>query len=412
MAVAIVGNGIANFFDVLKRFTENLEGFDKIAGVVQPFIELTKLQFGDIIPVGITNIVADLKVLKAVKNASFCIFNADEVAKKPFAFKDFMSLGGLVNTAKRVFYIFASLFMLGEYLDRIQGVAASVGGFPWKTVLLLGAVVSSAFKGIIDLYENSATTAKLNLERQFFVKKDSELTPEQVTEKKTESDNITAEISKLQKSLESTFAKNPTSTLKETEQNIKKLEADLKLNKQIEGLRKVEDDAALKKIEDSLEKRKGLIPGLKAKGLLELVNAVAVNKFAEINKQRDMLKLLQNEKKRKLQNVLDDVNTLLAFDNKQYKAYKAEVFDVRQENLEMARSKTWQAIAYDISKAAVFSLILTKAPLLSLVPVDYLDVTKGGIELVGLISGLLGVRKFAFESYNKPKEEPRPILVA
>lgn len=395
MGIAIVRDGVANFFDLLKRLTD-FEGFDKIAGVVQPALALIRLQFGeDVIPEAVISFAEDLKSLKSIKNACFWIFNVDEAFKKPFSFKDFMSLGSLVNCAKRICFIGASIFMLGEYWDRIHKVAAPLGAFPWKLVLLLGGVAFSAIKGIIDLYENSANAAKLNQERQFYVK-NADLTPQQISDKKNA---IAAEVKTLQDSLVNAFAKDAISTYKETKKN----EQQANEKKPAEELKNIQEAFAIEK-EQFIH--------VKAKELLEKVNKVAVGEFAEIEKQKEMLRLLKNEKNRNQQEVLNDVETLLKMNAKQFTSYKFEVFKVREENLAMARKKSWRAIAYDISKVAVFTLILAKAPILSLVPTSFLDWTKKGIEGIGLISGLLGMRKFIFESYYKPKDEPGPNCVA
>lgn len=407
MGVGIVRDGVANFFDVLKRFTENLEGIDKIAGIVQPLIALIKLQYGPIVPESILNILDDLKVVKVVKNASFCIYNADEAFKKPFSFKDFMTVGSLVNLAKRICFIGASIFMLGEYFERITKVATPYFNFPWKMVLLLGGVALSAIKGIIDLYENSANAAKLSLERQFHVKNNS-LTAQQIDAKKAE---VGAEVQKLQTSLADVFAKNVTKPLAQSKSEVEDLERKATENKPA---------AELKQIQEKLALEQKVLIELKAKDLLGRVNNIAVAifadiavaKFADIDKQKDMLKLLKNDSKRPQQDALNDVETLLTMNEEQFRAHKFSVFDVRQANLSMARSRTWHAIAYDVSKVVVFSIILVKAPMLSLVPSSFVDLAHKGIESIGLVSGLLGGRKFIFDSYNKPKDEPRPIIAA
>lgn len=399
MGIAIVRNGVASFFDVLKRFTENLDGIDKIAGVVQPFLALIRMQFGEVVPDSVSNIMQDLKSVKAIKNASFCLFNIDEAFKKPIGRKDFQVLGTAINVAKRICFAVASFFMFNEYWDKVQGVAVSFAGFPWKMVFLLAGVTLSVFKGILDLIENSANTAKLNEER-VFLSKGAVRTTEKIAEKNAALD---AEINKLKGSLAGVFAKNALSDLNETTQNVKNLKQQAKVSTSAEELKQIQEALALEK---KLELEQ------KAKTLLEEVNKFAVNKFAEKDKQKEMLKLLKNDKNRKMKDTLADVQTLLAMNSKQYLKYKFEVLSVRSENLAMVRKKAWIGIAFDVSKAAVFILILAKAPILSLVSIDYLSLAKKGIEGISLGSGVLGVCKFGFESYNKLKEEPRPNFVA
>ncbi len=90
MGIVTVRNGMANIFDGLKRFTENLEGVDKIAGVVQPLIALIQLQFGAVIPLSVLSIVEDLKSIKAVKNSFMWIGSVNDLLAKPFSVKVFM----------------------------------------------------------------------------------------------------------------------------------------------------------------------------------------------------------------------------------------------------------------------------------------------------------------------------------
>ena len=76
MRIAI-REGFANLFAGAKEFCD-LEGADKVAGVVQPFLTMLQIQFGQIIPGAILNIVEDLKTLKAVKNSTMWIGNINE----------------------------------------------------------------------------------------------------------------------------------------------------------------------------------------------------------------------------------------------------------------------------------------------------------------------------------------------
>lgn len=399
MRIETVKAGAAGFFDVLKRFTENLEGIDKLGGVVQPILALIRLQFGEIVPESLSNIMEDVKSVKSIKNATFCIFNLDEAFKKPIGRDDFKTFATAINAAKRICFAVASFFMAYEYIEKVMSVAVPLVAFPWKMVLLLAGTGLSIIKGALDLQENTANQAKLQAERVFYSKSKAN-TPDQINKKNAALD---AEINKLNTSLTDAFAKNAVSDLAEMQRNVKNLKQRAKESKAPDEL---------KQIQEALAIEKKLVLDQKAKALLLEVNKVAVKKFAEKDKQKEMLKLLKNDKNRNLKDALADVQTLLKMDSKQYLSYKFEVLKVREENLEMARKKAWIGIAFDVTKAAVFILILTKAPVLNLVPISLLNIAKKGIESINLLSGLLGASKFAFESYNKLKEEPRPIFVA
>lgn len=400
MGIEIVRNGVASFFDVLKRLTENLESFDKVLGVAQPIIEFIKLQFGaETVPGSITNVLEDLKVLKTIKNTTFWIFNGDEICKKPISFKDFLTFKSLINLAKRICLYAASILMIGEYLDRIRKVIVPLNAFPWKVVFLLGGVAFSAIKGILDIFDSKERAAALMQERRFYDLSSAPPT-EEITQAKTK---IATVVGTLQNSLVNTFANGVTSTLEEARNKVAELEVKSKENKPA---------AEIKQIEEALAIEKNLVLQLKARKLLAKVNGVATDTFVAINKQKDMLELLQNKTNRKQQDTLDDVKTLLKMNDNLFKKYKFTVFDVRAENITLEIKKSWRAVAFDVSKTVVFSIVLTKAPILGLIPDAFLIWGKSVIEGINLGSGLLGINKLLFDSYNKPKEEPRPIFVA
>lgn len=402
-------NGVANGFDGLKRFTENLEGIDKIAGVIQPLIALIHLEFGAVIPIGILNSVEDLKSIKAVKNACMWIGSGDDAFKRPWTLKlpaglkDYKAWSSFINTIKRTCFIVAAVLMIGEYWHRIHRVAMPPLLFTLKIAFLLAGVALSAIKGLLDLREHNINLAELRHERQFYIPNNPALTPEQIAKKMNE---LTGDVKALQTSLDKNYAQKADSPhivdIYDTRQKIRELEKKVK-----------KQNPPTMKTQAALADEKKLLLRLKTQKLMEKVNNVAVDEFAELDKQKLMLKILENGKKPVTQEKLNDVKTLLKMNKKQFVEHQIKVLNVREENLVMERKRTYRGIAFDISKVFVFTLVLTKAPILSLVPINFTHVCKQGMEGVALVSGLLGVRKFAFDSYNKaPKAEPRPIIAA
>ncbi len=286
--------------------------------------------------------------------------------------------------------------MLNEYWQRIHKLPVTPLLLTVKIALLLTAMVMSTLKGIFDLSENKANRAKLMQEKEFYVS--SSLTAEQIAEKKT---SLASEVKKLNDSLGKTFAIIDSSTIEETKKKIEEFEQQAKVN-----------NPPSSAIESELKNEKILLLRLKTQKLIFKVNTIAVDTFTQLDKQRVMLKTLDNGGKPVAQEKLDDVKTLLAMNDRQFIVHQMKVFDVREENLVMGRKRTYRGIAFDISKVAVFTLILAKAPLFSLVPINFTKLCKQGIETISLASGILGVRKFAFDSYNKLKDEPRPIIAA
>lgn len=395
-----IRNCVANFFEVANSFSSTLEGVDKAAGVLQPAVALAHMQFGDVIPISIYNILEDLKGAKAIKNATFWVFNVKELFEKPFSLKDFNALGRLVNCAKRLCFIAASVLMLGEYLDRIQKVAAPVGAFPWKMVLLLSGVILSAIKGCIDLQDNSKKQAKLIHERRFYVVDPATLSANEIADRENE---LRGEINELKDYMRDTFAKGVTHDLVQVRARIVDLERQAKESRN-------ED----KQIKEALVREKKVETALKAKKTLEKIIAYAPRHFLDLEIQKEQLELFKSEKENEkdLREVLNDVKILGRTGSKNYYNHKIEVFNVREANLTTERKKAWHGILFDISKVFVFSIILVKAPLLSLVPARLMDTAKKTIEGISLISGLLGARKFTFEAFNKLKSLPRPLLTA
>lgn len=374
MRIGDIYNVPAKTLDTLKRLVDNVDGVEKIGNIVIGVASLILLKNGST-PVWLETLSEHFDDYDIFKNSFNWIRIGDGFFSNPYSFKD-LTVSKFLTLAKRICTLGVTTLTTIEYWNKLNNFTP-IASFPIKYSLLLTISILSNLISGISLYENSAKAKKLEMKKIIILN-----TKNPKADLTGKMNILAGRINELKGTVGDTLVK------KEKELATKSLEARAALPQNAK--------------ESDLNKA--------AEKWLSKVNTLDVqpNDYLGLKKQLKMLKLLENPT---LEN-LNDVRALYEMKNETFLAFKVEQYSVREENLTLERKKAWRSVAQDIAKMGLYGLLIVNAPYLALVPVDYSFVFKVAAKSAFLISGVIGLEKFLFESYNEAKKEPRPSEVA